>query len=330
METVIGDFTKQLMHAMEITESVMLPPKLNQIMNVLIHGMGASGIAGNMAAEVVSPETRIPIIINKDYFLPQFVSENTLVIICSYSGETEESVMALQDAMEKGAYVICITSGGRIQRLAIRANLDLILIPPGIPSCAVTGFLFIQLLYIFNFYGILSDLYNRDLTRAIEVINADENNIMRDAKRTALELLGKFVIIYGTSGMESVALCFRQQLNENAKCLCSYNVFPEINHSELQGWQETNLNPAAVIFRNYTDYTGISRQIDISIDTTSRNKAQIIEVHSKSNTILENILYLVHWGEWVSYYLAKRKGIDIRESKMENYLKAEFAKVEEY
>lgn len=329
MKNLIGDFTKQLKHATEIAEHVQLSPALHEIRNVVISGMGGSGIGGNMAAEIASAEASIPIIINKDYFLPHFVSHDTLVIISSYSGNTEETVKALEEAVSKGAHIVCITSDGKIKLLAQRFRLDLVLIPGGMPPRAAVGFSLVQLLHILNFHGIISSLYKKDLTKSISLLDSEENNIKRDAKRTAQELEGKNIIIYSTAGMESVALRFRQQINENSKCLCGHHVFPELNHNELQGWREKNDKLAVVMFRNETDYRRTAKRVDISKDIISHYDATIKEVYSKGNSLVERMLYLVHWGDWVSYYLAERKGIDTMDIKVINYLKSELAKVEE-
>lgn len=330
MKKLISDFTRQLKNAGEIAEHVHLSSATHQINNVVICGMGGSGIGGNMAAEIAAPEAAIPIIINKDYFLPHFVSHNTLVIISSYSGDTEETIMALEEAFRKDAHIVCITSGGKVKELAQKMNLDLVLIPSGMPPRAAVGFSLVQLLNILSFHGIISKLYQKDLKKAIELIDTEENCIVRDAKETAEELDGKSLVIYSTAGMESVALRFRQQINENSKLLCRSNIFPELNHNELQGWREKNDNLEVVIFRNGTDYQRTSKRIDISEEIISHYDATIKEVYSKGDSILEHILYLVHWGDWVSYFLAQRKGIDTMDIKVITYLKTELAKVEQF
>lgn len=330
MKELIVNFTKQLKEAVQIADHVDLSPASHEIANVVISGMGGSGIGGNMASEIAAPEATIPIIINKDYFLPHFVSHNTLVIISSYSGDTEETIMALEEAFRRDAHIVCITSGGKIKQLAEKKNLDLILIPSGLPPRAAVGYSLVQLLHILSFHGIISKLYTKDIKKAIDLLDAEEGHIVRDAKETAAELEGKGLVIYSTAGMESVALRFRQQVNENSKLLCWNNTFPELNHNELQGWREKNNKLAVVIFRNETDYLRTSKRIDISEEIISHYDASIKQVYSKGNSILERILYLVHWGDWVSYYLAERKGIDTMDIKVITYLKSELAKVEEF
>jgi glucose/mannose-6-phosphate isomerase len=330
MKKLISEFTKQIKHALEIAGLAKLTDFKTEMRNVVICGMGGSGIGGGIVAEAVASEIKIPLIISKDYFLPNYVSKNTLVIVSSYSGDTEETLKALDEAIVKDAKIVCITSGGKMADVATRKNIDLILIPKGMPPRAAIGYSLVQMLHILNFNYIISTDFKKNLLAAISLIDTEEKNIIRDAKETANKLSGKFPIIYSTAGIESVAIRFRQQLNENAKLLCSHNVFPELNHNELQGWKQKNNNIAVLIFRNGTDYQRTAKRIDISSDIISNYDAVIKEVYSKGNSLLEQILYLVHWGDWVSYFLAEMKGIDTMDIRVITYLKSELAKVEEY
>lgn len=330
MKKLISDFTKQLKHAIEIAEYTQLKEFKNEIRTVVISGMGGSAIGGNMAAEAIVSEIKIPIIVNKDYLLPNYVDKSALVIISSYSGDSEETIKALDNAIARGAKIVCVTSGGRIGDIAALKDIDLILIPKDMPPRAALAYSLVQLLYILNFYSIISSSFKKSLIVAIKLIDAEEKNITRDAKETAHFLSGKLPIIYSIAGMESVAIRFRQQLNENSKLLCWHNVFPELNHNELQGWKEKNSKLAVIIFRNDNDYPRTAKRIDISREIISHYDAAIKEVYSKGNSLFERMLYLTHWGDWVSYFLAEMKGIDTMDIRVITYLKSELAKVEEY
>lgn len=330
MKKLISNFTNQLKDALDIAEHIEFTDFKTEIRNVVISGMGGSGIGGNIIAEAVASEIKVPIIVNKDYLLPHYVNSKTLVIISSYSGDTEETLKALNNAIEKEANIVCITSGGRVADIAARKNIDLVLIPKDMPPRAAIAYSLVQILHILNSNFIISPDFKKNLLAAINLIDTEEKNIVRDAKETANLLLGKLPIIYSTAAMESVAVRFRQQLNENAKLLCWHNVFPELNHNELQGWKEKNNNVAVIIFRNETDYSRTAKRIDISSEVISHYDASIKEVYSKGNSQLERMLYLIHWGDWVSYFLAEMKGIDTMDIRVITYLKSELAKVEEY
>ena len=330
MKKLISDFTHQLKQAVDIAEQYILTSYPEEIKNIVISGMGGSGIGGNIVAEAIAAELKIPIIVNKDYTLPVYAGKNTLVIISSYSGDTEETVKAMEEGISKQLKMVCITSGGKIEKRAIEKKIDLILIPKGMPPRAAIAYSVVQLLLILNFHSVISDAYKSDLLAAIKLLDEEEKNMLRDAKEAAALISGKLPIIYSPANMESVALRFRQQLNENAKMLCWHNVFPELNHNELQGWRQSDEDVAVVIFRNETDYTRTAKRIDISNKIISYYDCSMKEVYSKGDSKLERMLYLIHWGDWVSYFIAEMNGIDTLDIRVITYLKTELAKVAEY
>lgn len=325
MKDLIEGFTRQLREALEISEKAELSAPVNEIRNVIINGMGGSGIGGNVALEAIAPEVRIPVTVNKDYALPHYVNKHTLVIISSYSGDTEETITAFEEANEKGAKVVCITSGGEIASIAQRKNIDHIILPGGLPPRAAVGYSLAQLLHILNFHYIISAAYKKEMSDAIELLNSEKDKIMDDAKETASMLSGKLPILYSTAKMESVALRFRQQLNENSKMLAWHNVFPEMNHNELEAWKKKNQELAVIIFRNETDHARTARRIDVSKKIFEQYTPNIREIHSKGNSLLARMLYLIHWGDWVSYFIAGLDRTDIMDISAINYLKKELA-----
>ena len=328
MKKLISNFSKQIKQAVDIAQKAELKPFKKEIENIVISGMGGSGIVGNIVSEAMASDIKIPIIVNKDYTLPNFTNEATLVIICSYSGDTEETVQALDEAITKRSNIICISSGGKIENIANKNNIDLLSIPKGMPPRAAIAYSIVQLLNTLHFYKIISEEFKKNISSTITLLDSEEKNIIRDAKETAALMSGKYPIIYTVAGMESVALRFRQQLNENSKLLCSHNVFPELNHNELQGWKEKNNSLAVIIFRNDNDSPRNAKRIDISSEIVSHYDATIKEVYSKGNSNLERMLYLTHWGDWVSYYIAEMNGIDTMDIRVITYLKSELAKVE--
>lgn len=329
MKKLISNFTNQLKHALEITQYTELSLFKKEIKNVVICGMGGSGIGGNIVSEAIASKVTIPIIVNKDYSLPNFTGKHSLVIISSYSGDTEETVKAFEEAIERDSKIVCISTGGKIAEIAKQKKIDLIIIPKGMPPRAAIAYSVVQLLHILNFHAIISYSFKNNLLAAIELLDAEENNIIRDAKETAKLISDKLPIIYGVAGMESVALRFRNQLNENAKMLCWHNVFPELNHNELQGWTENERDIAVIVLRNDNDTFRTAKRIDITNEIISHHDVTLKEVYSKGNTPLERILYLIHWGDWVSYYIAEIKEIDPMDIQTITYLKKELAKVEE-
>src|SRR5688572_29911530 len=127
MKTLIENFSNQLREAIEIGQKSEIRNPKTEIRNILITGLGGSGIGGTIVSEVVAAECPVPIAVNKDYFIPAFVNENSLVIVSSYSGNTEETIQAMQAALKANAKIVCVTSGGKIAEMAKENQCDLIL-----------------------------------------------------------------------------------------------------------------------------------------------------------------------------------------------------------
>ena len=149
MIKLVDNFPNQLKEALAIANSAIIHEPKKTISNVIITGLGGSGIGGTILTEVLADSVKVPVLINKDYFLPAFVNENTLVIVSSYSGNTEETVQAMEQAMSKNAQLVCITSGGKILELAKQNLIEFIEIPGGQPPRSCIGLSLVQLIKVF-------------------------------------------------------------------------------------------------------------------------------------------------------------------------------------
>lgn len=325
MDKLIEKFTKQLSEAMEIGRKAALTPQHHDIRNVVVAGMGGSGIGGNLVSELVLGKMKVPMLVCKDYFLPEFVNEHTLLIISSYSGNTEETIHALEEGINRMSKIVCITSGGSVKTIAEKAGLDCILIPGGMPPRACLSYSFIQQLYVLFHYRLIDLGFEEGIKDAIKLLDKQENRIQKEAKRVAKKLNKKIPVIYSCAGMESIAVRFRQQLNENSKTLAWHHVIPEMNHNELVGWR-TKGKYAVVFLRNETDYERNQTRIKIAKEVIENYTKTIIEINSKGDSLMERALYLIHLTDWVSYFLAEMREMDATEVKVIDYLKAELTK----
>nr|MBA3704722.1 SIS domain-containing protein [Bacteroidota bacterium] len=247
MKTLVANFSKQLAEAIKIGSNAKLTASKNNISNVLICGLGGSGIGGSIVSELVAGNANVPINGSKGYFIPAYVNESTLVIISSYSGNTEETLNCLEQAIAKNAKIVSITSGGKVEEISKAKGYDHIIVPGGMPPRACLSYSLPQLFAILNFFQIITINYKAEFEAAIKLIDAEENNIISESNAIAKKLKGKIPVIYATTYNEGVAIRFRQQLNENAKILCWHHIIPEMNHNELVGWTEKNDNLAVVI-----------------------------------------------------------------------------------
>ena len=327
MNYYIDDFSNHLRDAIEIANNTSLTSCTKEIRNVLICGLGGSGIGGTIVSDIISPKVNIPITATKDYSIPNFVNEHTLVIANSYSGNTEETLYALEKCQAKGAEIAVITSGGKLKTIAERNNYNKITIPGKQPPRAMFGYAFTELFFMLNHYGIIDDSFKSDFTRAIELLDTEKSDIQEQAMSLAKKMHKQTPVIYVANGFEGVAVRFRQQINENSKMLCWHHVVPEMNHNELLGWR-TNINDFAVVyFRNKSDYDRNQIRMDINKKVIAKFTENITEIWSKGDSLIENSLYHINLGDWVSWYLSEMNNVDAIEIDVIDFLKGELAKV---
>lgn len=325
MKQLIQDFPIQLQEALMIGQNYKFQTPEKKFSNVIVTGLGGSGIGGSIVQNYVSDKMEIPFLVNKDYFLPAFVNENSLVIVSSYSGNTEETLSAMQQALKAKATVVCVTSGGKVSETAKKKKLDCILLPAGMPPRSCLGYSMIQILYVLNYFGYIKNDFEKSVNAVIKLLNTEEKDIQKQAKSIAKKLSGKIPVIYAASDFEGVAVRFRQQINENSKMLAWHQVVPEMNHNELVGWRDKDEKKAVVFLRNEDDYERTKMRMDIN-KTVIKKYASIIEIWSKGKTFFERVFYIVHLTDWVSVYLADLHGVDATEVNVIDHLKGELSK----
>lgn len=309
MKDLVQNFTNQLKEAKTIADKAIISKNQN-IHNVVITGLGGSGIGGTILAELVADSCAVPILVNKDYFLPNFVNSNTLVITSSYSGNTEETLSALNDAISKKAQVICITSGGKVLEIAKQHQFDFIEIPGGHPPRSCIGYSLVQLLKIFIAKDLAPASLMKDLEKAIDLLDKENLNIKTESSQIALQLHRKIPVIYSLGSCEGITVRFRQQINENSKMLCWHNTFPEMNHNELVGWTEKNDLLSVITFHTSFDYSRTKKRYELCKPLFTSLSSSVIDVIAKGGSKLEQFLYLINIGDWISCDLADLKGID--------------------
>ncbi len=327
MKALVANFSKQLTEAIAIGTNAKLTPAKNSISNVLICGLGGSGIGGSIVSQLVDSNATAPINISKGYFIPAYVNENTLVIISSYSGNTEETLNCMELAIAKNAKIVSITSGGKVLAVSKEKNLDVVIVPGGMPPRSCLGYSLTQLFFILGFNKIISNDYKAELETAVKLIDTEEQNIIAEATSVANKLLDKMPVIYATTYNEGIAIRFRQQLNENAKILCWHHIIPEMNHNELVGWTQKNDNLSVVLFLDKDEYSRNLTRVEINKEVIRKYTSNITEIHSKGNSAIEKAIYFIHLGDWVSVILGELRGADLMEVNVINHLKSKLSEI---
>ncbi|MFA6235438.1 MAG: bifunctional phosphoglucose/phosphomannose isomerase, partial [Bacteroidota bacterium] len=287
--------------------------------NMLVCGMGGSAIGGDILRVFAEQKARIPIAVNRGYIIPGYVDRHTLVVVVSYSGGTEESLAAYAEARRRKAQCVVVTSGGSLLQQAEDAGVPAAIIPGGLaPRCAL-GYLFFPLLMIAARLDIF-DLQQSALHAGIAVLEkctreyADHLGEGNEAIAIAERLRGRLPVLYGAQlGLDAVLMRWRCQIEENAKMLAYTNVFPEMNHNEIVGWEQNEdllRRIAVVVLHDRDDLPQIRKRISVTLDILRPFAADIIEVHADEDHPLARILGLICLGDWVSFYLAMTSGVD--------------------
>ncbi|MGI6413237.1 MAG: bifunctional phosphoglucose/phosphomannose isomerase [Syntrophomonadaceae bacterium] len=305
--------------------------------HILVSGLGGSGIGGDILRTFALQEARIPVIVNRDYNIPQFADSNTLAFITSYSGNTEETLGAYQQAKSRGARIICITSGGSLEKMAINDGYELLKIPGGLVPRAANGYLFAPMVLALEKLGLVSGA-REQLEETVQVMERIRQSLTPDvdkpdnpAKAIAAELKDSLPIIWATQGIsETAAMRWKGQINENAKAPAYYNVFPELNHNEIVGFKVPSdllSRVVVVLLTDKYDHPRIKKRIEITRNVVKNQVKNIIEVNSEGESFLARLYSLIYIGDYSSVYLAYEYGLDPTPVEVIDYLKAELGKV---
>jgi glucose/mannose-6-phosphate isomerase len=336
MRMLIAQFPAQVREAIRIGTEAGIRINSTGIRNIVVTGLGGSAIGGDLLRAFASEQMSVPFFVNRHYFLPGFVDKNSLVIVSSYSGNTEETLDAHNDAVKRGARVLCISSNGATERMAKKFRQPYIKIPGGLPPRAALAYSFFPLLITLRNAKLLK-VSNADLDETLRLLTAKAEiySGLVAAKNPALALAerihGKLIVMYSaTDRFDAVNLRWRGQFDENAKTLAFGHVIPEMNHNELVGWnvlKSQMKNLAVILLRDAKDHKRVQLRMDINKEIIGKYTDNMIEVRSEGRSLLARMFSLVHLGDWTSYYLAILNGVDPTPVKVIDYLKAELGKV---
>ncbi|MFH1409534.1 MAG: bifunctional phosphoglucose/phosphomannose isomerase [Nanoarchaeota archaeon] len=249
----------------------------------------------------------LPIFVVRDYALPAWLPKKTLVFSSSYSGNTEETLSMFQDAHKKGFTIISLSSGGKLQRMAMAKSLPHVELPPGFSPRLTTGFMLIPLIKILQQSGIIS---NRDahLSKAIKSLQNPKHR--RVGEELSKRLVEKLPIIYASERFRSVSMKWKTDINETAKTHAFFNTYSEMNHNEIMGFVEQNTSYHVIILRDEEDPLRIVKRMQITNKLMRETGAGVTEIVIRGDNMLSKLLSTVHIGFWMSYFLAMEYGHD--------------------
>ncbi len=281
--------------------------------NIVACGMGGSAIASEIVASWLSEKLHVPFITNRNYHIPSFVSEKTLVLAISYSGNTYEVLNMVEEAMEKGAKVIGISSGGKLRDM-LEKDYYFIEVPSGMQSRAALGYLVAAMgsvMKSLNIYDPDVEMLSvsAHLKELREKLTPSRGYRYNEAKRIASEIYGTVPVIYSYGSYVSAANRWHAQINENAKMLSFYGEITEMNHDEMVGWND-GADGFSAIFLRGRESELLSKVVEFTKRVIENGGGKSMDVRAEGDGSLERMFSLIYKGDFVSYYLAILRGID--------------------
>ncbi len=336
IKSILFDFHIQIRESRKIYEKADVKLNNKKIRNIIYFGMGGSAIAGDLLFDVFFDELKVPINIIRSYFSPSYCDEHTLIIVSSYSGNTEETISAVSHAMDKGAQVVAVTSGGKLMEMAKENKWNLVMIPDGLPPRQALGYLFFPLYHLLGSFELIIK-YKKDLGNLARFVQniAQRNEYPSKfgkvfSKDLAQSIQNRIPVFYSTTPyLSTAARRWKNQIQENSKSPAFANVLPEMNHNEIVGWEidDVDVTKFIVIFlENEHAHPRIKKRIELSKKIIKDRGVQVVDIYSSGTTALEKVFSVVVLGDWVSYYLALAYKKDPAEIKNIDFLKKEMAK----
>ena len=313
MSRLLQSFDGQLEEALGIGMSQEVP-KLSDVRNILLCGMGGSAIGGDFIRSYLGENLKVPLLVHRNYEVPGFADRSTLVFVVSYSGETEEALSSFRAAQRLGCKTVCLASGGSLQQLAREEGCLYFQVPGGIPPRTALAYCAIPPLLVLARAGLIADCLEEIrasvqwVRTRIQAYGLESPMEQNRAKELALRIHGRIPVVYGSQDrLDMVAMRWRAQFTENAKQLAFWGALPEMNHNELEGWKHPKHRLESmlpVFLRDAGDHPPVQRRLEMTRSVMARGGRQPVECWSEGESWMERLWTLILLGDFASFYLA--------------------------
>jgi glucose/mannose-6-phosphate isomerase len=317
IKELIKTFPKQISEG--IKESKILIKDSDKIENIIVSGMGGSAISGTILRDTI--DIKIPFVINRNYDIPSYVNSKTLFFAVSYSGNTEETISAVQHARIKNAKIVAMTSGGKLSEIAKKYEMPLINMPKGMIPRFTVIFQIFAMMHVLHNTGIIK-LNKKDIEDAISALKKDYSTI---SEEIAKKLRDKITLIYTSPKIKKIGVYWKQALNENAKVHAFHSTFPELNHNELEAYSKKIENFHVIILRDENENIRINKRIELSKEIIKSSKVPISEINVKGDSRIIKICSAILLGATISAELADQIETDAEETLIINKFKRDLS-----
>jgi glucose/mannose-6-phosphate isomerase len=314
IKSIILNFPKQLEEGLNSAKNLKIKGPLD---NVVVCGMGGSAFPAEILRDWLIPT--FPFLVNKTYNLPSQTNKKSLVIICSFSGNTEETLNCYREAKKQGFKTAGLTTGGKLQELCQRDKTPLALIPNNISVPRLgCGYTMGALAGILNKAGLINNK-SEEIISAAKNIKAGEKEL--SGKKLAKIIAGRIPIIYTTERLKTLAFIWKIKFNETSKIPAFWNYFPELNHNELSAYAKNNDKFIIIILRDKNDLPKILKRMSVTSEMIRASGAKTEFIDLTGRTIFEKILNSIVLADWASYYLALENKVDPFLTKLQDEIK---------
>lgn len=281
--------------------------QVNEFNHVIIGGLGGSGIGGRIIKGFVADKLNLPIEVISDYSLPKYANEKTLLILGSYSGNTEETLEMYAQGLKAGCKLLVLTSGGKLLDLATDANIHTYIIEPGFQPRMALGYSLTYLVLIFG--ELMSIDYTSDLENIAENVSQTDDYLAaaEDIYKRTEKHLDKKTIIVTDAGFEAVGIRFAQQVQENAKAEAFVNVLPEANHNIIESYH--GQMPSVFIFIHSEKNERVDQRFEFLRSMLEVENNKIIDIHSEEYDLFA-IYEIIHRLDYYSLLMADQRKVD--------------------
>jgi glucose/mannose-6-phosphate isomerase len=331
----IKELPVQCKNAWQAALDFPLPADYKKVEKVVVLGMGGSAIGGDLVRSLVQAEAKIPVIVHRDYGLPAYVDEKTLLIASSYSGNTEETLSGFEPALKTGAKMLAMTTGGKLAQMAEASKIPVFKIEYQAQPRAALGFSFLPTLAVMQQLGLIGDK-SADVVETVQVLEKlstrlDEKSVGKanPAKQLAQRIYGHLPVVYGAGIAAEAAHRWKTQFNENSKAWAFYEVFPELNHNATVGYplpKEVASSIRVILLRSPLFNQRIKLRYDVTCELLKQSGVAYEFVDGEGKSALAQMMSLVSMGDYTSYYLAILYRVDPSPVKVISYLKDRLAK----
>jgi glucose/mannose-6-phosphate isomerase len=311
------DAAEHYRKAIKVAEKISL--HYSKPENIIVAGVGGSAMGGELLKDWMRGKVQVPVEVSRDYVLPVYANERSLVLIVSYSGETEETLSAFLDAVKRDCMVFCVSSGGSLLEFAEKLGVPYLRVPSGFPPRAALPYLFTSLLVSLEKALVVSGV-SEGLAEAVSLLariggeNGPEKAVKDNfAKRLAVGINGTVPVVYGFGVYRSVAQRFKQQFNENSKVPSKWEFFSEVNHNEVVGWEGVGSLAkcfSAIFIRDEDESAEIRSRIEVTKAFMQPVGLKLFEVWGQGKSELARMLSTVCIGDLTSVYLAILRNVD--------------------